>query len=178
MIRKENSGDAGEIRRVVSAAFEPVSYSDGTEPDIVDMLRDSNNMTLSLLETNGAEILGHIAFSPVTINQKDHGWYGLGPVSVRPDLQNTGIGSGLINRGLELLKERGAQDGVQGCVVLGNPLFYQRFGFQPRPDLHFEGAPAEYFMALPFTDQIPANQIPTGTVTYHKAFYIEPAPKR
>lgn len=167
MIRTEKPGDADEIRRVVSAAFKPVPYSDDTEPDIVDMLRDCNSMTLSLLKTNGTEILGHIAFSAVTINQKDHGWYGLGPVSVRPDQQNTGIGSGLINRGLELLKQHGAQ----GCVVLGNPQFYQRFGFHPTPDLRFEGAPAEHFMALPFADPVP-----NGTVTYHKAFYMDPAP--
>lgn len=164
MIRKENHTDVDQIRRVTTLAFDPVAYSDGTEPAIIDMLRDTQNMSLSLVKTDGGNILGHVAFSLVLIAGNDHGWYGLGPVCVLPHQQKTGIGSALINTGLGLLKEMDAQ----GCVVLGDPDYYQRFGFENTPDLRFIGAPARNFMALSFTDKTQA-----GDVTYDKAFYAE-----
>ncbi|WP_456391098.1 GNAT family N-acetyltransferase [Profundibacter sp.] len=165
MIRTEQTDDIAEIRRIVAAAFKPVQNSDNTEPDIIDMLRDTGAMTLSLVSVKGAEILGHIAFSAVTIGGKDCAWFGLGPVAVQPDHQGKGVGSALVNAGLTMLKDQGAQ----GCVVLGNPAYYQRFGFRTNPDLRFADAPAQYFMALPF-----APSPPSGDVIYHKAFYIEP----
>lgn len=166
MIRTEQTGDITAIRRVVTTAFKPVPNSDGTEAAIVDMLRDTGAMTLSLVAIKGAEILGHVAFSAITIGGNDCAWFGLGPVAVLPDHQGTGIGSALVNAGLAMLKDQGAQ----GCVVLGNPAYYQRFGFCANPDLRFSGVPAQYFMALPFVDDAPG-----GEVIYHKAFYIEPA---
>lgn len=165
MIRLEQSSDIAEIRNVVTAAFIPVPYSDGTEPAIVDMLRETNALTLSLVAENDDTILGHIAFSAVTIDGKTCGWFGLGPVAVLPDHQTKGIGSALINTGLAQLKELGAK----GCVLLGNPAYYERFGFRVHSGLHFADAPAEYFLALPFTDDVP-----NGDVVYHKAFYIKP----
>jgi putative acetyltransferase len=57
--------------------------------------------------------------------------------------------------------------GAKGCVVLGSPIYYRRFGFKSYPSLMYEGAPApEHFMALPFDEEIPQ-----GYVENHKAFY-------
>jgi len=163
MIRPEHPSDIPCIKTVVTAAFAAVAYSDGTEPAIVDMLRDTDAMTLSLVAEKDGEILGHIAFSAVSIGGKSCDWYGLGPVAVLPDHQGMGIGSALINAGLSHLKELGAK----GCVALGNPAYYQRFGFRVTSGLTFAGTPAEYFFALPF-----AHDSPRGDVTYHKAFYL------
>jgi putative acetyltransferase len=99
----------------------------------------------------------------VTINGEDIGWYGLGPVSVLPELQKQGIGLKLIREGLSLIKEKGAK----GCVLEGNPEYYQRFGFKAYPGLFYEGTPdPKYFMALPFY-----ADVPEGKVEFHRAFY-------
>lgn len=166
MIRTEQTGDITEIRSVVTAAFKPVHNSDDTEPAIVDMLRNTGALTLSLVGVEHGKILGHIAFSAVTIGGQNCTWLGLGPLAVLPEHQGKGIGSALVNAGLSQMKEQGAQ----GCVVLGNPAYYERFGFRAISSLRFADAPAKYFLALPFTDHIP-----NGDVVYHKAFYIEPA---
>lgn len=165
MIRRENPSDIAEIGNVVAAAFGPVPYSDGTEPAVVDMLRETGAMTLSLVAEKDGNILGHIAFSAVTISGKTCGWFGLGPVAVLPEHQTQGIGTALVNASLTQLKELGAQ----GCVVLGNPAYYERFGFRANSALHFADTPAEYFLALSFTDHQPK-----GEVIYHKAFYLKP----
>lgn len=92
-------------------------------------------------------------------------WYGLGPISVKPELQKQGIGSKLILEGLDTLRKLDAQ----GCVLEGNPEYYHRFGFKDHPNLIYENAPApEYFMILPFHEDIPI-----GKVEFHKAFYSE-----
>lgn len=160
-IREESAGDAAAIRQVTTAAFAGVAHSSGTEGDIVDALRASGALTLSLVAEDGGVILGHAALSPVTIGGAQ-GWFGLGPVSVRPDRQGEGIGAALVREGLSRLRASGAQ----GCVVLGDPGYYERFGFRADPQLRFEGAPPEYFMRL--TCQ---GRTPSGRVTYHPAFY-------
>ena len=165
MIRHEQPNDIAQIKTVVTAAFAPVSYSDGTEPVIVEMLRGAGALTLSLVAGKDGMILGYIAFSAVTIGGKDCAWFGLGPVAVLPEHQGKGIGSALINTGLSHLRELSAE----GCVLLGNPAYYERFGFHVIDGLHFADAPIKNFLALPFTDSPPS-----GDVVYHKAFYIEP----
>jgi putative acetyltransferase len=129
----------------------------------VDRLRKAEAMPVSLVAELDGKVVGHVAFSVVTINGEDKGWYGLGPVSVLPELQKQSIGSKLIREGLSLIKEKGAK----GCVLEGSPEYYQRFGFKAYPGLFYEGSPApEYFMALPFY-----NEVPTGKVEFHRAFY-------
>ena len=163
-IRPETPQDISAIEKVTIAAFDGKPYADGTEHLIISRLREVGAMSLSLVAEMDGKIVGHVAFSVVTINGTDQGWYGLGPVSVLPELQKQGIGSRLIKEGLSLIREKGAK----GCVLEGSPMYYQRFGFKTYPDLFYEGAPApEYFMALPFYDDVPQ-----GKVEFHKAFYV------
>jgi len=160
-IRKEEAGDVAKIRDVTTAAFEVAEHSDGTEAAIVDALRAANALTISLVATVGGEVVGHVAFSPVTIGGQDVGWFGLGPVSVRPECHGQGIGAAMITEGLGQLKAAGAN----GCVVLGDPNYYQRFGFASTPDIRYEGVPPEYFLSL-HLDGAP----PSGNVAYHEGF--------
>lgn len=98
----------------------------------------------------------------MTVNGADRGWFGLGPLSVRTDRQGQGIGAALVRDGLERLHSHGAK----GCVVLGDPAYYCRFGFEQDAALRYEGAPPDYFMRLSFGMTSPA-----GRVDYHSAFY-------
>ncbi len=161
MIRQEQEQDYDAVKQLTADAFALMEHSNQTEPAIIAALRDAGALTISLVATDGDEIIGHIAFSPVTIDGQDHRWFGLGPVSVRPDLQGRGIGGALIRQGLNELRARGAA----GCVLLGNPGYYRRFGFENDPDLRYPGAPPEYFMRLTF-----AGSNPAGQVEYHAAF--------
>lgn len=161
MIRPEKPDDAAQIRSLTTAAFAGAEHSDGTEAAIVDALRDASALTLSLVAEEGGEVIGHAAFSPVRIDAADCGWSGLGPVSVEPNRQGSGIGAALIREGLERLRQKGAQ----GCVVLGDPAYYSRFGFAGDPALTYPGVPAEYFQSLIFT-----GKPPCGEVTYHDGF--------
>jgi putative acetyltransferase len=124
-------------------------------------LRAANTLTVSLVAEVDARVVGHIAFSPVTISDGSEDWYGLGPVSVFPDFQKQGIGKSLIHEGLSLLKASGAR----GCVLVGDPEYYERFGFRNIPNLIFDGVPQEYFLALPFDD----NRA-QGAVVFHQGF--------
>lgn len=160
-IRFERSEDIKLIRQVTTAAFAVAEHSSGTEGAIVDALRAAGALSVSLVATVDGEVVGHVAFSPVTLDGADLGWYGLGPVSVRPDLQGRGIGAALIQAGLERL----AGLGGKGCVVLGDPAYYARFGFRQDPAIGYEGVPAEYFMALSLDGSRAA-----GKVAYHEGF--------
>jgi len=161
-IHNERAEDAAIIRQVTEAAFAVAEHSDGNEGAIVDALRTAGALSLSLVARRDGEVVGHVAFSPITLDGAELGWYGLGPVSVRPDLHGQGIGAALVRTGLERLKALGAQ----GCVVLGDPRYYRRFGFAVDPAIQYEGVPPEYFMALPLGDSPAA-----GKVAYHPAFF-------
>ena len=163
LIRSEQPTDHDAIEQVTIAAFDDKWYSDQTEHLIVNRLRDAGAMTVSLVAEVDGRVVGHVAFSVVTINGEDKGWFGLGPVSVSREMQKQAIGSKLIREGLSQIKEKGAK----GCVLEGDPEYYQRFGFKNHPDLVYEGTPdPKYFMALPFYDTVPK-----GRVEFHKAFY-------
>jgi putative acetyltransferase len=161
IIRDEAAGDPDAIGAVVTAAFRGMPFSRQTEAAIVDALRRSGNLALSLVTESQGEVVGYIAFSPVDIGGLSRGWFGLGPVAVRPDRQRQGIGAALIRDGLERLERQGAG----GCVVLGEPAYYRRFGFRAISGLHLADVPPEYFLALPFGDEIPS-----GEVRYAAAF--------
>jgi len=163
-IRKEETRDIEAIDQVTRAAFENHPISHQTEHFIIRALRAANGLTLSLVAEIDDRIVGHIAFSPVHILDGTKGWYGIGPLSVLPELQKQGIGSALMRTGMELLRELGAQ----GCILAGDPNYYRRFGFRNIPGLTHKLVPEEVFLALPFTDTIPA-----GSVDFHEAFLAQ-----
>lgn len=161
-IRAEREGDAAAIRRVTEAAFRGRPYADGDEADVIERLRAAAALTLSLLATAGAETIGHAAFSPATLRGAAAPWYALGPVSVLPEYQRRGVGTALIESGLERLRERGAG----GCILLGDPGYYARFGFAPAPANAPPGLPAGYFQLKAFTAAVPG-----GRFAFHPAFH-------
>lgn len=161
IIRTEVPDDIPAVGELTDAAFVRVEHSSQTEGAIVDALRKAGALSLSLVAEKRGSIIGHIAFSPVLIDGKDIGWFGLGPISVSPELQGGGIGSALIREGLEVLASRGAQ----GCVVLGDPRYYGRFGFTSSHGLRYVDVPAEYFQSLLLRGESAA-----GEVAYHAGF--------
>ena len=160
-IRDERREDHDAIRALTTAAFLDAPHSGGTEAAIVDALRDAGALAVSLVAVEKGRVVGHVAFSAVTIDGKRQGWYGLGPVSVEPARQRGGVGSALIREGLGRLRAMGAG----GCVVLGDPAYYGRFGFVSVPALSYPGVPAEYFQRLVLSGDSPA-----GVVAYHAGF--------
>lgn len=164
-IRPERGSDQSAIHALTEAAFLGMPFADGNEADLVDNLRADGDLTLSLVAEDGERIVGHVAISPVTIEgaaRREYGdWYGLGPVSVLPECQREGIGSQLIKRAIADLRLRGAN----GVVLLGDPDFYGRFGFEHDPALTYPGPPAEYFQRM-VLDGSP----PKGRVHYARAF--------
>lgn len=160
-IRLEHPGDVDQIRTVTASAFAGSEHGLQNEVAIVDALRAAGALTPSLVAASADEVLGHAAFSPVTIEGEDRGWFGLGPVSVRPDHQRQGLGQALIHDGLERLR----QNRANGCVVLGEPAYYCRFGFEHDPLLILEGIPGDYFSRLTFR-----GPDPSGAVRYHHGF--------
>ncbi|WP_341502049.1 N-acetyltransferase [Gallaecimonas sp. GXIMD4217] len=160
-IRPERSGDEGAIAALTRAAFHDAAHSSHTEQFIVAALRRAGALSLSLVAEDDGQLLGHVALSPVTLSCGASGWYGLGPISVRPDRQGQGIGRRLMEAAIAWLEAQGAQ----GCVLLGEPAYYGRFGFENYPELVLPGVPPEYFQALAL-----AGAVPTGEVSYHPAF--------
>ena len=161
IIRNETVSDIEAIADVTIAAFRNLPISNHTEQFIINALRAANALTISLVAESDGRVVGHIAFSPVTISDGSLNWYGLGPISVLPEYQRQGIGTSLIKEGLLLLKGLGGQ----GCVLAGDPNYYKRFGFRNIPDLVHEGIPQEFFLALPFNEKYPE-----GIVLFHKGF--------
>jgi putative acetyltransferase len=160
-IRPESPSDADAIAQLTTAAFLTAPHTSHTEAFVINALRRAGQLTVSLVAQAGDRLVGHVAISPVTVSSGATGWYGLGPISVAPDLQGQGIGSQLMHAALADLRRLGAA----GCVLLGDPAYYGRFGFAARPGLVLDGVPPEYFQALAFDDGYPA-----GSVQYHDAF--------
>jgi len=164
ILRKETTSDIEAITQVTIAAFENLPVSNHTEQFIIKALRSADALTISLVAEIDERVVGHIAFSPVTISDGTKDWYGLGPISVLPEYQKQGMGKSLINEGLSLLKKLGGQ----GCALVGDSNYYKRFGFKNFPELVHEGVPPEVFFALPFTEKVPR-----GTVVFHEGFLAE-----
>lgn len=163
-IRDETDADVATIAEVTAEAFETLEISNHTEQFIIEALRDAGALTISLVAELEGQVIGHIAFSPVAMSDETPDWYGLGPVSVLPEYQRTGIGKSLIQEGLTRLKEMDAR----GCCLVGHPEYYRKFGFENTADLIYEGVPEEAFFVLAFN-----GHVPRGTVTFHEAFNAE-----
>ena len=160
-VRHESPGDVAAIDLLIASAFRDAPHTSHTEQFIVRSLRTSGNLTLSLVAEIDGRIVGHVALSPVSISDGSTGWYGLGPIAVAPDCQRRGIGSALMGRALLDVRELGAH----GCVLVGEPEYYGRFGFRAEAALVFQGVPAQYFQAHSF-----GGTLPSGIVTYDPAF--------
>jgi len=161
LIRDEKNEDYKVISEVTKAAFETMEISNHTEPFIIEALRSAKALTISLVAEIDGQVVGHIAFSPVTMSDGTKDWYGLGPVSVHPDFQRKGIGKALIREGLLQLKDLNAR----GCCLVGHPQYYRQFGFENIEGLILEGIPPEVFFVLSFD-----KHIPQGVVAFHEAF--------
>ncbi|EGV17975.1 GNAT family N-acetyltransferase [Thiocapsa marina] len=160
-IRNETKNDIEEIAEVTIAAFRDLDISNQTEHVIIDALRAAEALALSLVAVLDGRVVGHIAFSPVVLSDGTRDWYGLGPVSVLPQVQRRGIGQALVREGLSRLE--GMQ--ARGCCLVGHPEYYRRFGFENCPQLVLEGVPPEVFFAVSFD-----GTLPQGTVVFHEGF--------
>jgi putative acetyltransferase len=164
IIRKETKSDIETITWVTMEAFKTLPISNHTEQFIIKALRSAGALTLSLVAEIDGKVVGHIAFSPVTISDGTKDWYGLGPVSVLPECQRKGIGGALIEEGLSRLKALNAR----GCCVVGHPEYYGKFGFENVAGLGVEGVPPGVFFALSFD-----GHTPKGNVMFHEGFKAE-----
>lgn len=161
IIRPERRGEEDLIHELTQTAFAPMAYSSGTEGAIIRALRASGHLTLSLVAEENAAIVGHVAFSPVTIDGHYDDWFALGPISVRADRQKQGIGRTLIREGIHQLKALGAK----GCALVGDPAVYAGSGFVSDGRLTYETVPDEYVQHLTFS-----GSSPHGKLGFSKAF--------
>jgi predicted N-acetyltransferase YhbS len=163
VVEPECSGDEAAIAALTAEAFRNHPYSHGQEPAVIEALRDANALSVSLVARRAGEIVGHVAASPMKLGAVAAGWYGLGPLSVLPARQRRGIGSLLMRAVLEELRRRGAR----GCVLVGPPEYYIRFGFRADPGVTVAHVPPEYCLILRL-----APNSDTGEALFHAAFSL------
>jgi len=123
-VREETVGDITAIHEVEVAAF-----GQADEAELVDALRRNGKLVISLIAEEHGEIAGHIGFSEMETEPRLENYHilGLAPVAVMPSKQKQGVGSAMITRGLMIAQDRG----YTHVVLLGEPLYYSRFGFLP-----------------------------------------------
>jgi putative acetyltransferase len=170
-IRYETVADIAQIHDVNQRAFgRPV------EADLVDVLREQARPFLSIVADGDGAIVGHICFTPVTIESRSdedtrgttqtNGLVmGLAPMAVAPERQHQGIGSQLVRFGLDECRRLGAV----AVVVLGHPEYYPRFGFRPASSVGLRSeydVPDPVFMVLALTPGVDLR----GVARYHEAF--------
>jgi putative acetyltransferase len=163
-IRPEEAEDLAAIQRVNTLAF-----GQPNEADLVDALRCQVALTISLVAVQDDQLVGHIAFSPVTIMSEtgEIAALGLAPMAVVPAYQRTGIGSQLVEAGLQASR----QTHYDIVVVLGHPAYYPRFGFTPsKPHgiIWEHDVPEDVFMVQELKEGALAKA--RGVVKYHAAF--------
>lgn len=160
LIRDERPEDASAIDGVIERAFVGAPYSDGTEAAILRGLRETGDLTLSLVAEADGEVIGQIAFSPLAIDGHA-GWFGLGPLAVEPQRQKCGVGARLVEAGLARLVEWGAR----GCALVGSPDYYGRFGFASDGGLSYGDLDRRYVLRRVF-----AGPAPSGALQFAPAF--------
>ena len=121
MIRPERPDNHPAIHTVHAACF-----PSDAEAQLVDLLRDAGRLSVSLVAEVDGEVVGHVAFSPVSVESGAIG-AGIAPVAVIESQRGQGIAVGLVRAGLEACH----QAGFGWVVVLGEPAYYARFGFKP-----------------------------------------------
>lgn len=162
LIREAGVEDDPAIAALTRAVFVGQPYANGTEPLIPARLRREGDLLFDLVGLADGAIVAHVALSRAEVGGHA-GWAALGPVSVAPDRQRRGLGSTIIAAALSRLREAGAA----GCVLVGDPGYYSRFGFRSAPGLHVAGIPDRFVQALPFGPE-PAR----GEIVFAPAFGI------
>ncbi len=160
-IRDEKPDDVIAIHGLTQRAFAPMPYADGDEQELIDTLRDVGALSLSLVAEQDGFVVGQVTFSPAVAPDGAEGWFTLGPVSVEPAMQKREIGARLIRAGLDRLRAQGAA----GCILLGNPAYYGRFGFRVAAESAPHEDHSEFFQMLAL-----AGPVPEGRFGYHPAF--------
>jgi putative acetyltransferase len=163
IIRSERPRDVGGIRHVNRTAFDSI-----VEADIVEALRTQAQPFVSLVAVHADDVIGHIAFSPVTLaSHPDVPIAALAPMAVLPSRQRAGIGSLLVRAGLDEC----ARLGFVAVVVLGHAEYYPRFGFVRASTFGLSSefdVPDDVFMALELQPGTLGQR--HGVVRYHPAF--------
>ncbi len=169
VVRFERPKDIDDVRLLNDKAF-----GQTVEGHIVDKLRKSCKEILSLVATSNNKVIGHILFSPVTIETQSGiiQGMGLGPMAVLPELQKQGIGSKLVKEGLRIINNTKCPF----VIVLGHEKYYPRFGFQRASKYglksQWEGIPDEAFMVMILNDSVMKGV--SGIVRYRDEFDESP----
>lgn len=159
LIRDETARDIPAISRLVTEALLMLAQSTGTEAGIVGKLRAEDALTLSLVAEEDGEVIGYLAASPARIGEQG-GWSLIGPLVVSPSRHRQGIGTALMAEALRRLRTTS-----RGAALVGDPVYYGRFGFRAFPGLGVAGCPPEVVQALPFD-----GAEPRGELIHHPAF--------
>lgn len=162
IVRAESPSDRDAVRHINIEAFRDHPYSQQTEHLIVEALRAAEALEISLVAEAEGEIVGHVAFSWASVGEEP-GWMLLGPIAVLPEHQGAGVGRALVEAGLAAVRASGAR----GCALVGDPAFYERFGFTHLPEVTCEGVPDFAVLCLPFSGERPA-----GALVHHDAFFV------
>lgn len=155
LVSEARRDDKAAIYQLIQSAFADKDFSSGTEGPIVDALREAGDLTLSLVAKRAGVLIGYIAFSPASVGNQSENIYALGPVAVEPALRYKGIGTALIHAGIKRLKAMEAR----ACVLVGNPHYYQRFGFVGDCGLRSGQLPQSYVQALVWGAPLAAGEI-------------------
>ena len=165
-VRNQRPEDSAAIQGVHTKAF-----GGSAEAKLVRLISERKKALISLVAVSDDSAVGHILFSRVTIDNAPPTFNGVGlaPLAVSPEFQQQGIGSKLIWEGLERCK----QDGYDAVVVLGDPAYYSRFGFERAADFGLQNEYAAYdeFMVLALRDG--ALKEVSGMVKYLPEFREE-----
>ena len=163
LVRNENASDVNEVEGLLFAAF-----TGHDEARAVELLRKSGSITIARVAEFDQRVVGHILFSPMTIEPAQLGFRGIGlaPLAVLPEFQRMGIGTKLVLDGVTVCQ----QLLYSGVFVLGDVAYYERFGFQPASkfDLTSEYNAGDAFMALELQPGSLAGF--HGTVKYRPEF--------